>query len=53
MGRLNEPLFGIEKWPDGRCFETVPADNEQGFLRREITLEEYQKKLNKARNMFK
>lgn len=52
MSRLTEPMFGLEKWPDGRYFETVPADNEQGYERREITREDYEEKRRKARKMF-
>lgn len=50
--RLIEPMFGLEKRPDGRYFETVPADNEKGYERREITKEEYEEKRRKARKLF-
>ena len=52
MRRISEPMPGWEKWPDGRYFETVPADNEEGYLRREITAEEYEEKLRMAQKMF-
>jgi len=50
--RFTEPVFGLEKWPDGRYFETVPAENENGYVRREITPEEYEAKRCRARKMF-
>jgi len=52
MARDRGIMFGVEKWPDGRYFETVPADNEQGYERREITEEEYKRQIDVARKMF-
>jgi len=46
-------MFGVEKWPNGQYYEVVPADNTQGFERREISEEEYKRQIKAAKNMFK
>lgn len=53
MMRSKDITFGVEKRPDGRYYETIPASNEQGYVRREISEAEHKKLIEAFRKMFK
>lgn len=53
MMKNKDIMFGVEKWPSGQHYEVVPAENAQGFERREISEEEYKRQIKAAKNMFK